>query len=77
MGVGISALTAGKADRFNRGDTSGNLYRSADRNGYHKPAKQRSQNNRSSIKRQMKPTGKQRKPGCTSQQNTDSDTSPS
>ena len=43
----------------------------------HKPAKQRSQNNRSSIKRQMKPTGKQRKPGCTSQQNTDSDTSPS
>ena len=77
MCVGLSALIAGKADCFNRGDTGGNLYRSADRNGYHKPAKQRSQNNRSSIKRQMKPTGKQRKPGCTSQQNTDSDTSPS
>ena len=39
MCVGLSALIAGKADCFNRGDTGGNLYRSADRNGYHKPAK--------------------------------------
>ena len=77
MCVGFTALTAGKADCFNRGDTCGNLYRSADRNRYHKPAKQCRQNNRSCIKRQMKSTGKQGKPDCTPQKNTDSNAGPS